>query len=108
MRQARKSKFDIVIIESALLFESGFNKLLDYVIMIYSDKQKRINRLMLRDEASKKDINLFMKFQIDEKKKIEMSDFVIVNNRTLNDLKIQVDFLSKVLKSLRDTQAAGT
>ena len=98
--EARKSKFEIVIIESALMFESGFNKDMDYLITVYSNKKNRINRLMLRDEASRNEINHLMKFQIDDKSKMSMSDFVIMNNKTLDDLKIQVDFLSTVLKTL--------
>ena len=99
-KEARKSKFDIVIIESALLFESGFYKDLDYVITVYSNKKNRVSRLMLRDEASRNEVNHLMKFQIDEKSKMSMSDFVIMNNKSLSDLKIQVDFLSTVLKTL--------
>lgn len=100
-KQVRKSKFDIAIVESALLFESGFSKRFDYIVTVYSNKKNRISRLMLRDEASKNDITHLMKFQIDEKKKMAMSDFVIMNDKTLDDLKIQVDFLSTLLKSLR-------
>lgn len=99
-KEARKSKFDVVIIESALLFESGFNSQLDYVVMVYANKKNRISRLMIRDEASESSIKQLMKFQMDEKKKMEMSDFVLVNNKTLSDLKVQVDFLSTVLKAL--------
>lgn len=99
-KEARKSKFDVVIIESAVLFESGFNKDMDYVVTVYAGKKNRINRLMVRDESSKNEIATTMKFQIDEKKKMAMSDFVIMNNKTIDDLKIQVDFLSTVLKHL--------
>ncbi|MEO8211165.1 MAG: dephospho-CoA kinase [bacterium] len=99
-KEIRKSKFDIIIIESALLFESGFNKDFDYVVTVYSTKKNRINRLMIRDESSKNEINHLMKFQIDEKKKMAMSDFVLMNDKTIDDLKIQVDFLSKVLKAM--------
>ncbi len=99
-KEARKIKFEIVIIESALLFESGFYKELDYVITVYSNKKNRICRLMLRDEASRNDVNHLMKFQIDDKRKMAMSDFVIVNNKSLEELKIQVGFLSKLLKAL--------
>ena len=99
-KEARKSKFDITIIESALLFESGFNKDLDYIVTVYSNKKNRVNRLMLRDEASRNEINHLMKFQIDDKRKMSMSDFVIINNKTLKDLKMQVDFLSTVLNAL--------
>ncbi len=55
---------------------------------------------MLRDEASRNDINDLMKFQIDDKSKMSMSDFVLINNKTLKDLKIQVDFLSTVLNAM--------
>ncbi len=99
-KEARKSKFDITVIESALLFESGFNKDLDYIVTVYSNKKNRISRLMLRDEASRNDINDLMKFQIDDKSKMSMSDFVLINNKTLKDLKIQVDFLSTVLNAM--------
>ena len=99
-KEARKSKFDMVVIESALLFESGFNKELDYVITVYANEKNRINRLMIRDEASVSSIKQLMKFQLDEKKKMEMSDFVIMNNKSVEELKVQADFLSRVLKAL--------
>ena len=91
-----------MLVEAAVLFESGFNKSLDYIITVYSDKKKRIDRLMIRDEATRSEINHLMKFQIDEKIKMEMSDFVIMNNKTVEDLKMQVDFMSKVLKALQN------
>ncbi|MFZ1320694.1 MAG: dephospho-CoA kinase [Ignavibacteria bacterium] len=96
----KKNNYDIVIVESALLFESGFDESMDYIIMVYSKKKDRVDRLKIRDESSSKSITELMKFQIDERKKMEMSDFVIINNKTLKDLKIQVNFLSKILKAL--------
>lgn len=100
-KEIRKSKYDLVLVEAAVLFESGFNKSLDYVVTVYTNKKTRIERLMIRDESSKTEINNLMKFQIDEKSKMEMSDFVIMNNKTIPDLKKQVDFLSMVLKALQ-------
>ena len=96
----KNNNYDIVIVESARVFESGLSKLMDYVITVFSNKKERVDRLKLRDEASTKSIKELMKFQIDEKKKMEQSDFVIINNKSLKDLKIQVDFLSKILKAL--------
>jgi len=100
-KEISRSKYDLVLVEAAVLFESGFNKSLDYIITVYSNKKNRINRLMVRDESSKTEINRLMKFQIDEKNKMEMSDFVIMNNKTVDDLKKQVDFLGKVMKALQ-------
>lgn len=100
-KEIRKSKYDLVLVEAAVLFESGFNKSLDYVVTVYTNKKTRIERLMIRDESSKTEINNLMKFQIDEKSKMEMSDFIIMNNKSIDDLKKQVDFLSMVLKALQ-------
>lgn len=99
-REIRKSKYELVIIESAVLFESGFNNSLDYIVTVYADKNIRSKRLMIRDESSRNEINHLMKFQIDDKKKMEMSDFVIMNNKGIDELKKQVDFLSRVLKAM--------
>ncbi|MBS1551886.1 MAG: dephospho-CoA kinase [Bacteroidetes bacterium] len=101
-KEIRKSRYDLVLVEAAVLFESGYNKSLDYIITVYSNKKNRIERLMIRDEASRSEINHLMKFQIDEKIKMEMSDFVIMNNKTIDDLKMQVEFMSKVLKALQN------
>ncbi len=97
----KKLKQKTIIIESALVFDTAFYKYLDYVIMVYSNKKNRLLRIMLRDGAKKNEIERIMKFQIDEKEKIEKSDFVIVNNKTCEDLEKEVEFFSKVIKVLK-------
>lgn len=99
-KEARKSKFDVIVIESALLFESGFNKDLDYVVTIFATEKDRIERLMLRDESSRAEIKNLMKYQLEDEKKMELADFVIMNGKSLAELKQKVDFLSKVFKSM--------
>lgn len=99
-KEIKKSKFDLVLIESAVLFESGYYKSFDYIVSVYADKNIRTKRLILRDESSKNEIYHLMKYQLEDKKKMEMSDFVIMNNKSLEELKKQVDFLSRVLKAL--------
>lgn len=101
MAEIKKSKDKIILIESALVFDTAFHKYLDYVIMVYSNKKNRTDRIMVRDGAVRKEVERIMKFQIDEKQKIEKSDFIIVNNKTIEDLKGDIEFLSKVLKFLK-------
>lgn len=98
--EIKKSKYELVLIESAVLFESGFYKAFDYIVSIYADKKTRINRLILRDESSRNEINHLMKFQLPEKTKLQLSDFVILNNKSHEELKKQVEFLGRVLKAL--------
>ncbi|MCX6160685.1 MAG: dephospho-CoA kinase [Ignavibacteriae bacterium] len=97
----KNSRQRVVIIESALVFDTAFWKYLDYVIMVYSNKKNRLQRIMLRDGANRKEVENIMRFQLDEKLKIEKSDFVIVNNKSIEDLESDVEFFSKVLRVLR-------
>lgn len=100
MNIIKGAKHKIIIIESALVFDTDFYKYLDYVIMVYSNKKNRLQRIMIRDGAKKKDIEKIMSFQLDEKEKIERSDFVVVNNKPIEDLEKDIEFLSKILKLL--------
>lgn len=101
IKQAYKTKDKMIIVESALLFESGLNKDMDYVILVYANKKNRIRRIMERDGSNKKDIEKIMKHQFDDKKNMENSDFVLVNNKDFDNLESQVEFLVKVLNALK-------
>ena len=74
----------IVFIESAILYESGFDKMVDKVIMVYADDDVRIERSMRRDKADRKAIEDRIKNQGSDKEKCKKADFVIYNNP--NDL----------------------
>ncbi|MBS1514491.1 MAG: dephospho-CoA kinase [Bacteroidetes bacterium] len=100
IKESKKSIYDIVLVESALVFESGLDKDLDYIIMIYANKKTRVERIMIRDGAKKSEVENIMKYQIDDKQKLELSDFVLVNNKSEEQLDEQIDFLARLLKSL--------
>ena len=74
----------IVFIESAILYESGFDKMVDKVIMVYADDDVRIERSMRRDKSDRKAIEDRIKNQGSDKEKCKKADFVIYNNP--NDL----------------------
>lgn len=69
-----------IIKEAALLFESGAAKNLDYFIGVYSPEELRINRVMQRDNISREEVLQRLSKQMDENKKMELCDFVIINN----------------------------
>ena len=97
----KKLKQRVIIIESALVFDTAFHKYLDYTIMVYSNKKNRLERIMMRDGAKRSEIEKIMKYQIDEKVKIEKSDFIIVNNKSLEELSREVEFFSNILNALK-------
>ena len=70
----------IVFIESAILYESGFNKMVDKVIVIYADEETRIERSMARDGADRASIEKRIKNQSSDKEKCLKADFILHNN----------------------------
>ena len=71
----------ILFKESALLFESGAYKELDKIILIISDKNLRVSRVLNRDQKrSKKEIESIIDKQINEAEAIKFADIVIDNN----------------------------
>ena len=52
-----------ILVESAILFESNFYKLMDYNILLKSPKIERINRIINRDNLSRKMIEKIMNVQ---------------------------------------------
>ena len=70
----------ILFKESALLLESGAYKELDKIILIVSDKNLRVSRVLKRDQnRSKKEIESIIDKQIDEVDAIKYADIVIDN-----------------------------
>ena len=71
----------ILFKESALLLESGAYKELDKIILIVSDKNLRVSRVLNRDQKrSKKEIESIIDKQIQEAEAIKYADIVIDNN----------------------------
>ena len=71
----------ILFKESALLFESEAYKELDKIILIVSDKNLRVSRVLNRDQKrSKKEIESIIDKQIDVVDAIKYADIVIDNN----------------------------
>lgn len=79
-----KENCDIVAQEAAILFESGFNKLMDRVVTVYAPLEIRVQRSILRDNVSREKIMERIRNQMPDEDKIELSDFVIVNDGTIS------------------------
>jgi dephospho-CoA kinase len=69
-----------VIHEAAILFESGFYKMMDYTILVSAPKEKRIKWVMERDGVSKMQVEERMKNQLPEEEKQKLADIVLLND----------------------------
>ena len=91
---------NIVIVEVPLLFEAGWQDLFDYVVSVVAPEPICIQRLAERKQMSIDMASRWMATQIPQEVKAKRSDYVVHNNAGLDELQIQVDRLSRVLKQL--------
>lgn len=99
-RQIRNLKSRIVLIETAIMFESGYYRRNDYNILVYANKSLRLKRVSERDKVSKASVEKLMKLQMPEQEKMLMADFVIKNNGTPKKLFNDIKQFSKILSIL--------
>jgi dephospho-CoA kinase len=76
----RHSGSPYVIMESAILFETGYNKALDFMIHVSAPAELCIRRVIDRDRTTEEKVKLRMKNQWEGIRKASMADFVIYNN----------------------------
>ena len=75
-----KQEADMVGIESAILFEAGFDDVVDSVIMVSAPIEVRIERAMQRDGVSRSAIEERIRQQISDDEKCLRSQFVVLND----------------------------
>lgn len=73
-------KTPYAIKEAALIFESGSNKQLDYVIGVQSPEDLRVNRTMARDSISREEVQRRIANQMNETEKMKRCHFIIYND----------------------------
>ncbi len=93
-------KSNLVFTESALIYEADIENIFDYVILVYSDEKKRIERTMKRDNITSDQITKRMQFQIPDENKKDWADFVIENNSVMEELRHRTNFVLNLLTSL--------
>lgn len=86
--------------EAALMFESGMDDFVDYVLAVTANDKLRIERATERNLLSKEDVVVRMKSQISTEEVKELSDFVLVNEDSIDALNAKVNFFHALFSSL--------
>ena len=88
--------------EAALIVETGGQKFLNKLIVVSAPQETRIQRVMDRDDISKKAVLARMSKQLPEEEKLKHADFIIQNDGT-QSLLLQIWKIHVELKSLSKT-----
>tara|TARA_B110000263_G_scaffold18048_1_gene14410 strand:- start:2882 stop:3475 length:594 start_codon:yes stop_codon:yes gene_type:complete len=92
-----EGKFDIFVVDGALIFESGYDVHMDYIIVVTALLKNRMERAVARGTLSREEILKRIDLQWPEEEKVNLADFVIHNDGSENELKKNVKNLIKKL-----------
>ena len=90
----------IVLVEVPLLFEANMVDLFDFILLVTSDIDTRIRRVLERDNNTAAEIKGRIEAQLPEDQKRGRSDFVIENNSSIDQLREKTLFFLNLFKSL--------
>jgi len=87
----------LVIVESAILFEKGFARGFDTIIVVHSDAAIQKKRLIQRTGLTGEEADLRIKSQMPMDEKIRLATHVIFNSGSLDETRFQVEKLFEQL-----------
>ena len=73
-----------VIMEAAILFESGASEYVNKVATVVAPANQRVERVILRNKLTKEQVIERMRNQMDDEARIQLSDYIIYNSE--NDM----------------------
>lgn len=80
----------IVVVDAALLLEAGWETMVDQVWVVDAPIEKRIERLMNRDNLTRDQALSRINSQMSQQERIAKADKIIYNNSNIDSLKEQV------------------
>ena len=90
-------KYAVFIIDAAMIYESGYDIHLDYIIVITAQLKNRMERALGRKTLTREEILKRIEFQWPEEEKVGMADFVIHNDGSEKELN---DNIKSIIKKL--------
>ncbi len=85
----------LVIYDCPLLIEAELQDDVDMTILVYADEEMRVERIMKRNDLSKKQVQDRMNAQMKLEDKIPFADMVIYNTGTYDELRNSIGHIYK-------------
>jgi dephospho-CoA kinase len=79
-RWLMRQEGEYAALESAILFESGFDRKVDVSLTVYAPEALRLKRVMAREQASEAEVLQRINNQLPDEIKKERADYVILND----------------------------
>lgn len=93
LKKAEADNCNVVVKEAALLLIEGRPDNLDIIVLIMSDKKKRVGRVVERDNVSEKEVENRDSKQPAFEQLIHLADYLIINDGTRKELERKAEKL---------------
>ncbi len=93
----REDRRRMLVMDVPLLIESGWDKLVDVVVVVKAAQKEQLERLFKRSGTGRAQALKRIRMQMSLRTKIKFADYVVDNNGTLSDTNIQVQAIIKEL-----------
>lgn len=103
--RAEKKGCRIIIVDAALIYETGLEKHFDKVIVVNSTIENRIARVQQRDHLTEKEIRHRIQSQMPMEEKVLRADIVIDNNGSLAELRRATEEVYRRFTAAQDNLA---
>ena len=90
---------DICFVESAIMFESELNKLMDKIISVTAPQDVRIDRVIKRDNTTKEKVLERINNQMNEEERLLQSDIIISTHQPLDNIR---EILSHLVETINE------
>ncbi len=91
MRRCAAGSAPYLILDSALIFELGFENKLDLVVAVHLPTDKIIERAMARDGLSRAEVEARLASQLPQEEKCRRAGYLLDNSGTVEELKDRVE-----------------
>jgi dephospho-CoA kinase len=99
-----KGTDEIVVLDAALIVETGLDKSLDALVVVTADDEVRRKRLVSDRGMTRAQINSRMSAQTSPEELTKRADYVVENNGSMEDLVEQADRIWPKLQVARDAK----
>ncbi|MDD5409042.1 MAG: dephospho-CoA kinase [Candidatus Omnitrophica bacterium] len=106
-RCIKDSKKKIIILDAALIIESGLRRMVDKLVVVTARRQQQILRSQKRLALSKNEIARRIKYQISQNAKLRLADFIIDNSGQISKTRKQVSEIRRALARFARKGSSG-
>ena len=98
VQMAKRLGFEVVILDTPLLFETGMEKEVDKTLLITATEQHQRDRALQRVGMTQERLSLILSRQMPDSNKRQKADFIIENDEQIPDLEASVSTFIDNLK----------